>query len=467
MASLKRHRLWWHPYMPVMVLAAFGCAPQVKEPDWVPPPVELADTSAHRPPIVIRMPRDADWDAPVIIAAPKIDFHFSISAPALAPIADPANTGGDVRPASAETEPDKFAQLSEQSEAGSTISAKPAAELLSTQRPAGTLIQATWSAGETLHGAQIPTPVLVATGVKPGPTLCITAAVHGDELNGIESVRRLMYSLKPEKLSGTLVGVPIVNLQGFQRHSRYLADRRDLNRFFPGNPQGSAASRMANSFFTDVISHCDGLVDLHTGSFHRTNLPQLRANLKDERVLQLTKGFGATVILHSKGSQGTLRKAAVDAGIPSVTLEAGEPLRLQSDAVDHTVKALFTLLDTMEMYARRSLWGNPEPTYYSSSWIRADQGGILLSKVRLGRRVKQGDLLGTVTDPISNEQVGISAPYPGRVIGMALDQFVMPGFATFHLATEAPLNQAGEDEHIHAEGLDVAISESMSGDESE
>ena len=150
-----------------------------------------------------------------------------------------------------------------------------------------------------------------------------------------------------------------------------------------------------------------------------------------------------------------------------MTLEAGEPLRLQEDAVDHTVKALFTLLDTMQMYNKRSLWGNPEPTYYSSSWIRADQGGILLSSVKLGRRVKAGDELGTVTDPISNEQVPIKAPYTGRVIGMALNQFVMPGFATFHLATEGALDSIEDDPHYHSEGLDVAANESLSADESE
>ena len=165
----------------------------------------------------------------------------------------------------------------------------------------------------------------------------------------------------------------------------------------------------------------------------------------------------------------TLRRSAADAGIPAVTLEAGEPLRLQEDAVEHTVKALFTLLDTMHMYDKRSLWGNPEPTYYSSAWVRADQGGILLTEVKLGRRVKAGELLGTVTDPISNEQVPIEAPYPGRVIGMALNQFVMPGFATFHLATEAQIDEASDQEHFHsnAEGLDVAVTESMGSEESE
>ncbi len=315
----------------------------------------------------------------------------------------------------------------------------------------GTLTRMTWRAGESLYGSSIPTPILVAEGVAPGRTLCLTGAVHGDELNGIEIVRRVMYSLDPEKLTGRVIGVPIVNLQGFERHSRYLPDRRDLNRFFPGNPRGSSASRIAFSFFEKVVRRCDALVDLHTGSFHRTNLPQLRANLLDENVLTLTEGFGGLVILHSTGGVGTLRASAVRAGIPAVTLEAGEPLRVDDRAVDHSVKALYSLLDDMEMYQRRSFWGTPEPTYYGSLWVRADKGGMLLGEVKLGKRVKEGDVLGTVTDPITNVKQEIRASHSGRVIGMALNQFVMPGYAAFHLGVETsdmgtlPESQSAED----------------------
>lgn len=321
---------------------------------------------------------------------------------------------------------------------------------------AGTLTRMTWRAGESLYGSAIPTPVLVAEGIEAGQTLCLTGAVHGDELNGIEIVRRVMYSLDPEKLTGRVIGVPIVNLQGFERHSRYLPDRRDLNRFFPGNPRGSSASRIAHSFFEQIIRHCDALVDLHTGSFHRTNLPQLRANLLDESVLALTEGFGGLVILHSTGGEGTLRASAVRAGVPAVTLEAGEPLRVDDKAVEHSVKSLYSLLDDMGMYKRRSFWGTPEPTYYGSMWVRADKGGMLLGDVKLGKRVKEGDVLGTVTDPITNVQQDILAPQSGRVIGMALNQFVMPGYAAFHLGVEAPSGDALP-ESPSAEEIDHAM----------
>ncbi|MFQ5608954.1 MAG: succinylglutamate desuccinylase/aspartoacylase family protein, partial [Woeseiaceae bacterium] len=283
---------------------------------------------------------------------------------------------------------------------------------------------------------------LVVNGADPGPTLCLTAAIHGDELNGIEMVRRIMHELSPERLSGAIIGVPIVNVQGFRRGSRYLPDRRDLNRYFPGNPNGSAAARIAHSFFENVVRHCDALIDLHTGSFERSNLPQIRADLRNPDVVTLTQGFGATVILHSTPGEGTLRDAATEAGIPTVTLEAGGPLQLELNEVKHGVKGVETLISSLEMTKRKRRWGDPEPVYYRSSWVRADSGGILLSDVSLGSTVRKGDLLGSITDPMSNARTEVRSPYTGRIIGKARNQVVMPGFAAFHVGIdmdEAPI----------------------------
>src|SRR5688572_15772485 len=199
----------------------------------------------------------------------------------------------------------------------------------------GTSARLVWSPDQSFEGIAVPTAVLVVHGVGYGPTLCLTAALHGDELNGIEIVRRVLYELDPQKLSGTVIGVPIVNLHGFRRNSRYLPDRRDLNRFFPGAAHGSSASRIAHSFFEQVVRHCNALVDIHTGSFQRSNLPQLRADMKVPAVAGLTSGFTATSVLHSPGEPGTLRRAAVEVGIPAVTLETGEPGRLQQSKIEH------------------------------------------------------------------------------------------------------------------------------------
>ena len=309
-------------------------------------------------------------------------------------------------------------------------------ELLGEIVPPGSYRRLAWSATELFEGVPVSTPVLVVNGTVEGPTLCLTAAIHGDELNGIEIVRRVMHQLSPDKLSGSVIGVPIVNLQGFRRGSRYLPDRRDLNRYFPGNPRGSAASRIAHSFFTEIISRCDAVIDLHTGSFERTNLPQLRADLRHPDVVTLTQGFGATVILHSTPAEGTLRYAATAAGIPTVTLEAGGPSELELAEVQHGAKGIDTLLHTLGMVNRMRLWGDPEPVYYRSSWVRANRGGILLADVSLGTTVRQGDLLGTITDPMNNATTNLYSPFSGRIIGMARNQVVMPGFAAFHVGIQ-------------------------------
>ncbi|MBY0474148.1 MAG: succinylglutamate desuccinylase/aspartoacylase family protein [Nitrosomonas sp.] len=313
---------------------------------------------------------------------------------------------------------------------------KTAFVLLDTAVPPATTMRLSWQPNQSSDGLSTPTPIFVVNGAQEGPVLCLTAAIHGDELNGIEIVRRVLYGTDPKLLSGTIIGVPIVNLQGFQRSSRYLTDRRDLNRFFPGNPHGSSAARIAYSFFKEIISHCNFLVDLHTGSAHRTNLPQVRANLLQPGVGEFAQSFGISVILHSEGSIGMLRHAAVDIGIPSVTLEAGKSMTLQEPAVRYGVKSIQTLLDRMNMLETAQPLETPDSIYYHSAWVRVNHGGILLGNVNLGDKINKNDILGIVTDPITNMRSEIISPYNGRIIGMAIDQVVMPGFAGFHIGIQ-------------------------------
>ena len=318
-------------------------------------------------------------------------------------------------------------------------------QLLGAEVAPGEIRRLTWSSGSAIEGFAVPTPVMVVNGKGPGPVLCLTAAVHGVALNGIEVVRRVIDDLEAEELNGAVIGVPIVNLQGFYRGSRYLPDRRDLNRYFPGNARGSAATRTAHSFFRQVIASCSALIDLHTGSLNRTNLPQVRADLRHPQVTQLTQAFGATVVLHSVGERGSLRRAATEAGVPAVTFEMGEPMRVQQEQVDHGVKAVETLLYSLGMTRERRYWGDPEPVYYASKWVRVDHGGLLFSDVGLGERITEGELLGTVTDPISNAEYRIYAPVSGRVLGMALNQVVLPGFAAYRIGMETSKTQAALD----------------------
>lgn len=298
-----------------------------------------------------------------------------------------------------------------------------------------------WSSGQSLDGLAVPAPVLIISGEKPGPQLCLTGAVHGDELNGVEIIRRVLFGLDPEDVNGSVVGIPIVNLHGFRRNSRYLADRRDLNRFFPGDPRGSSASRIAHSLFTEVIRHCDYLVDIHTGSFHRTNLAHIRADLRLPAVLKLAQTLGEIPVLNHEGAVGSLRRAATDAGIAAVTLEVGEPLRLQPEQVRVGVRGMQSLLAGLGMRVRPQNGGVEQPIYYESTWLRADSGGILLSKVELGDEITAGQVLGTVTDPITNRRSSIESPYDGRILGMAINQVVMPGFAAFHLGKKPRLKR--------------------------
>ncbi len=379
--------------------------------------------------VVVRQAESVDLSEPVeepsVLDAPNGLNSHSTSPEATTQTSQTKETGG------AESEPPAHPKQQPDTETQN----KPLI-ILGTEVLPGASTRLSWKPDQSFEGIASPTPVLVVNGLQPGPTVCVTAAIHGDELNGIEIVRRVLYEAKPEKLSGTLIGVPIVNLYGFHRTSRYLPDRRDLNRYFPGNPDGSLASRTAYSFFNEIIRHCDALVDLHTGSFRRTNLPQVRADLTKAAIVNLSQSFGATVVLHNSGTEGTLRRAAADIGIPAITLEAGEPMRLQQTAVNHGVKGIETLLNKMSMYKRISFWGDPEPVFYRSEWIRADRGGILFSEVELGENVSIGEVLGTVTDPITNVRAEIKSPFKGRVLGRALDQVVMPGFAAFRIGIE-------------------------------
>ncbi|MBK6736693.1 MAG: succinylglutamate desuccinylase/aspartoacylase family protein [Haliea sp.] len=322
---------------------------------------------------------------------------------------------------------------------------EPTLDLLGTRIAPGEIRRLLWIAGETTYGSKLETPVYVIRGTRPGPALCLTAAVHGDELNGVEIIRKLVSDISPKKLNGTVIGVPIVNLLGFTRGTRYLPDRRDLNRYFPGNPEGSSASRIAFSFFEDIVRHCDMLIDLHTGSLTRTNMPQVRANLQIPEVLDFTTKFGSTAVLHSTKLRGNLRSAATNYGIPAVALELGEPGSLQMEHVDEGVEIIETVLSGLGM--TRQLWkgGESQPVFYSSRWVRVNTGGLLISSVEVGERIQQGAVLGSMVNPITNESFDVVSPYSGRVLGMALNQFMLPGYAAFNIGIVADKAEVVDD----------------------
>jgi predicted deacylase len=317
-------------------------------------------------------------------------------------------------------------------------------KLLGEEVASGSRRSLAWNAGQSFAGGDTVVPVNVVHGTRPGPILCLTAAVHGDEINGVEIARRVFNGLDPDRLSGTVIAVPIVNLFGFARNSRYLPDRRDLNRFFPGNQFGSVASRLAFGFFHNVVKRCDALVDFHTGSFDRDNLPQVRADLRLPEVLRFSRGFGALPVLHSNGSKGMLRVAASQAGIPAATFEVGAPGIIQIDQVERAEQAIDALMHHLGMIPDQPLAQEPQAIFYASRWVRANAGGLLIADVALGDRVRPEQRLGVIIDPVRNAEREILSPVFGRIIGMARNQVVLPGFAAFHIGEETSAEQASD-----------------------
>jgi predicted deacylase len=311
-------------------------------------------------------------------------------------------------------------------------------EILGTQVGGGERRDLALPVGESFTGSELAMGVVVVHGPHPGPVLCLTAGVHGDEVNGIEVVRRLLADLDPARVSGTVVGVPIVNPHGFRRGSRYAPDRRDLNRHFPGRRYGSAASRIAHALFEQVVRRCDHLLDFHTGSLERTNYPHARGDLEVPGVAELVLSLDGWLVLQHQGRPGTLRRAATDAGIATLTFEVGGPVRLDEEAVRQTLEAVRRMPGLGATRARRA----PVEVYGRSRWVRVDDGGLLLTRVTPGDRIKKDQILGVVVDPIASQESVVRAPAPGRLIGMAWSQVVIPGFAAFNLATvdsdEAP-----------------------------
>ncbi|WP_454064787.1 succinylglutamate desuccinylase/aspartoacylase family protein [Candidatus Nitrospira salsa] len=278
-------------------------------------------------------------------------------------------------------------------------------------------------------------PVHIIHGKNDGPRLFISAAIHGDELNGVEIIRRILKTPRIHKLRGTLVAVPIVNVFGFLAHSRYLPDRRDLNRSFPGSEKGSLTSQLAYLFMHEIVLRCTHGIDLHTGAIHRSNLPQIRADLSDPEMERLSKSFSAPLILHSNLRDGSLRRAATDKNIPTMLYEAGEALRFDEFAIRLGVRGILRVMQTLGMLGKLpSTVETKSVVSRASYWLRAPAGGILRSLHPLGARIQEGDHVGTISDPMGEKEISVNAEEPGILIGRTNLPIVNQGDALFHIA---------------------------------
>ena len=278
--------------------------------------------------------------------------------------------------------------------------------------------------------------VHVIHGKRAGPTVFVSAAVHGDEVMGVEIVRRLLQSDLLGRLRGTLMVVPIVNAFGFHNRSRYLPDRRDLNRSFPGSAGGSLASRLADIFLEKVVKRCDLGIDLHSAAIHRTNLPQVRVSPGNARTMDLAKVFGAPVILTSSLREGSLRAEAKAAGVDVLLYEAGEGMRFDEMAARAGVAGILRVLRHLDMLPARGIArARVTPLLCrSSKWLRAPAGGLLRTFRGDGDVVEEGDVIASVSDPFGEDEVELIAPSDGIIIGRAVMPVVNEGDAVFHLA---------------------------------
>ncbi len=284
-------------------------------------------------------------------------------------------------------------------------------------------------------GTQISLPLQVVHGRRDGRTVWLSAAVHGDEINGVEIIRRVMRSLDARTMAGTVIAVPIVNVHGFLNGDRYLPDRRDLNRSFPGSPTGSLAARIANLFMTEIVNRCDVGIDLHTGSDHRTNLPHIRADLDDPETRKLAEAFGAPLMLHARTRDGSLRGAATERGATVLLFEGGEALRFDADTLTAGVEGIRRVLAELAVIDPDSTGPRPMPVESrSSTWVRARRSGIALLDAELGEVVQRGQLLGVIHDSVGKRLAGVSAPRRGVVIGRVQQPLVNQGDALVHLA---------------------------------
>jgi hypothetical protein len=303
-------------------------------------------------------------------------------------------------------------------------------------------------------------PVHIVHGRRNGPSLFVCAAIHGDELNGIEAVRRLLTLKSLSSMAGTLYAVPVVNIYGFMSNTRYLPDRRDLNRFFPGCSNGSLASSLAQVLFKNIVCRCGYGLDLHTGSNHRKNLPHLRGNMSDPEVLSMAQAFGAPLALDTPGTEGSLRGAAVAKGIKMLTCEAGEALRFDEFSIRAGTRGITSVMKHLGMLAGRKKERRDDHMMHvarNSSWVRAGVSGLFQARIKLGQLVLKNHLLGFIHDPFGSTSLELRSPKEGIVIGVQTLPSVYKGDALIHLGYfDAP---------DKAEALVDAFSERMEQDD--
>ena len=302
-------------------------------------------------------------------------------------------------------------------------------------------------------------PVHVINGSRDGPVLFVSAAIHGDEINGVEVIRRVMKLAALRRLSGALIAVPIVNVPGFLSLSRYLPDRRDLNRSFPGSARGSLAARLAKMFLDQVLANSTHGIDLHTGAVHRENYPQIRVDLENGPARRMASAFGVPLVLNAASRKGSLRGAASDLDVPVIVYEAGEALRFDEAAIRAGVRGVVRVMQSLGMLpARKRDGGSSAPAILlSSSWVRAPSSGVVRARQPIGSQIKSGDVLAVVSDPLGEADTEIRSPMDGVIVGRTNLPLAHEGDALFHIGSTREAGQAdGDPDAVQDEFIELS-----------
>lgn len=306
--------------------------------------------------------------------------------------------------------------------------------------PAGMRAEVELRPARLPSGSWMTIPVSVTRGHASGPTVWLSAAVHGDEVCGVEIIRQILRHVTPDTLGGTVIAVPVVNVPGFASGDRYMPDRRDLNRCFPGSPRGSLASRFAHLFMSEIVAHCSVGIDYHTGSDHRRNLPQIRADLDDFATNELAGVFAAPVTMHARLRDGSLREAAVGKGVTTLLYEGGEAWRFDDHAINTGVSGTLRVLHHLGMIEAPDPAPKPTATLVSRSsrWLRSPMSGVARVVVDLGEHVHRNQPLAVITDAIGSHERHLRSASSSIVIGRNEQPVVHRGDALVHLAHLGP-----------------------------
>lgn len=279
-------------------------------------------------------------------------------------------------------------------------------------------------------------PVRIFRAPKPGPVLLLTGGLHGDEINGVEIVRRMIYRKMIQPDRGTVIAIPLVNVYGFIQSARGVPDGKDINRSFPGSKSGSLAKLVAHTLIREIIPLVDVGVDFHTGGASRANFPQIRCSFELEKNLELARAFGAPVVLHSRPIDKSFRKAAARSGKPILVYESGEAHRFDERGIEEGIEGTLRLMSYLGMMESETPSETAPAFYRKSTWIRARTAGLFRPEVELGQSVRSRQKLGRITDPFGDEMVRVQTRREGRVIGINYSPVVHKGDALLHLAYE-------------------------------